>query len=247
VAWIRLDLGGTRVLFTDRTGGVSDPPFHSANLGYGRGDDPTRVLENRRRAGAALGGRAADPGAWATLHQVHGSRVVVPKSPVARPATAVADPEGDAAASADSGAVLAVLTADCGPVALVAGGAAAAVHAGWRGVGAGVLEAAVDTVRRLSGETPRAVLGPCVRPCCYEFGSADLEPLVSRLGAGIVGRTRTGATALDLSAAITTALTRAGVKDVADTGVCTACSPDHFSHRRDGRGGLQALIVARPE
>ena len=67
--------GGAEILFGDRTGGVSAPPFDTANAGYSRGDDPAAVAENRRRIGAALGGPAADPEAWSCLHQVHGAEV----------------------------------------------------------------------------------------------------------------------------------------------------------------------------
>ncbi|HEY3239044.1 MAG TPA: laccase domain-containing protein, partial [Acidimicrobiia bacterium] len=72
-----MSLPGAEILFSDRTGGVSAPPFDSANAGYGRGDDPAAVAENRRRIGAGLGGRATDPEAWTCLHQVHGAAVFV--------------------------------------------------------------------------------------------------------------------------------------------------------------------------
>jgi polyphenol oxidase len=146
LAWIRLGLPGAEILFSDRTGGVSAPPFDTANAGYARGDDPANVDENRGRIGAALGGPGSDPAEWVCLHQVHGARVYpadlylpgTPRTPggptAGRPA-----PEADAAVSAESDAVLSVLTADCAPVALVAPGVVGAVHAGWRGVMAGVL------------------------------------------------------------------------------------------------------------
>jgi YfiH family protein len=237
MGWIRLELGPAVALWTDRTGGVSEGRFATANTGYGRGDDPGAVDENRRRIGAALGGRAADPATWSCLHQVHGGDVAVAgRAPAAMPLA-------DAAVSTTSGAVLAVLTADCGPVALLSPGGAGAVHAGWRGVGAGVVEAAVQRLEELAGGPVGAVIGPCIRPCCYEFGEHDLHPLVRRLGAEVAGRTRHGTLALDLPRAITLALERAGVEEVTDLGVCTACSAEHFSHRRDGLGGLQALLV----
>ena len=238
MAWIQLVLGRARVQWSDRTGGVSPPPFDTANAGFGRGDDPDRVAENRRRIGAAVGGPAADPARWTCLHQVHGADVVVSGE---HPPGAV--PPGDAAVTAEPGDVLAILTADCGPVALVAPGATGAVHAGWRGVAAGVLEAAAARVEALGGGPVRALLGPCIRPCCYEFSPEDLEMLTARLGAGVAARTSSGRPALDLPGAITTALHRAGVRDVEDSGVCTACSADYFSYRRDGRTGLQAMLV----
>jgi polyphenol oxidase len=146
--------------------------------------------------------------------------------------------------SSDSDAVLAILTADCGPVALVAPGVVAAVHAGWRGLAAGVIEAAVAEVRERSSGPVRAVVGPCIHPECYEFSPADLQPVVDRLGPEVAGTTAGGRPALDVPLAIRLALAGAGVDDVTDVDVCTACSPDHFSYRRDGRTGLQAMLVA---
>ncbi len=239
--WIRLDLACAEILFSDRTGGVSAPPFDTANAGYSRGDDAALVDENRRRIGAGL--RApADPTEWISLHQVHGATVYpadVVGTTGGRPA-----PQADASVSAEPSAVLSVLTADCGPVALVAPGVVAAVHAGWRGVAAGVLEAAVAEVRQRSSGPVRAVLGPCIHPECYEFSAADLDPIAGRLGPGVIGKTAGGQPALDLPRAVHLALAGVGVTDVTDVDVCTACSGDHFSHRRDGRTGLQTMLVA---
>ncbi len=246
MAWIRLDLAGAEILFSDRTGGVSAPPFDTANAGYGRGDDPAQVDENRARIGAGLGGRAADTNKWIALHQVHGAAVYPAESGTTAGADAPRSsaPKADAAVSAEPGAVLSVLTADCAPVALVAPGVVAAVHAGWRGIAAGVLEAAVAEVRRRSEGPVRAVLGPCIHPECYEFSPADLEPIARRLGAEVAGVTAAGRPALDVPGAVRSALAGVGVADLTDVGVCTACSADHFSHRRDGLTGLQTMLVA---
>ena len=246
MAWIRLDLPGAEILFSDRTGGVSAPPFDTANAGYTRGDDPANVDENRGRIGAALGGPGSDPVEWISLHQVHGARVY--PADIAGPTAGRPAPEADAAVSAESDAVLSVLTADCAPVALVAPGVIGAVHAGWRGVLAGVLEAAVAEIRQRSAGPITAVIGPCIHPECYEFSAADLEPIAARLGPEVAGQTADGQMALDLQVAVALALTEVGVTDITDVGVCTACSADHFSHRRDGRlhgvTGLQAMLVA---
>ena len=238
-AWARLSLSGAEILFSDRTGGVSAPPFDTANAGYGRGDDPAAVAENRRRIGAGLGGRAADPETWTCLHQVHGAGV---HEAGTHPPDRL--PQADASVSTEGHAVLAILTADCAPVALVGPGVVGAVHAGWRGLAAGVVEAAVGRVEALGGEAPVAVLGPCIHPCCYEFSPADLELVARRLGPAVESRTSTGGLALDVPAAVRIALSRAGVVAVTDLGICTGCSPRHFSHRRDGRTGLQAMLVA---
>src|SRR5205823_3347186 len=105
-------------------------------------------------------------------------------------------------------------------------GVVAAVHAGWRGLAAGVLEAAVGEVRQRTSGPVRAVLGPCIHPECYEFSPADLEPIAARLGPGVVGKTSRGEPALDVPRAVRLALAGAGVTDVTDVEVCTACSPD---------------------
>jgi YfiH family protein len=251
LSWIRLDLPGAEILFSDRTGGVSAPPFDTANAGYSRGDDPANVDENRGRIGAALGGPGSDPADWISLHQVHGADVHPADlaGMTCRGASGAPAPKADAAVSAAPGAVLSVLTADCGPVALVAPGVVAAVHAGWRGIAAGVLEAAVKEVRRRSSGPIQAVLGPCIHPECYEFSAADLDPLVARLGPEVAGKTASGGLAFDLPKAVQLSLAGAGVTDITDVDVCTACSADHFSHRRDSRHqgttGLQTMLVAR--
>jgi purine-nucleoside/S-methyl-5'-thioadenosine phosphorylase / adenosine deaminase len=91
----------------------------------------------------------------------------------------------------------------------------------------------------------RAVVGPCISPEHYEFGADELEQVTRSLGPAVAGRTETGAPALDLRAGVGVALESAGVDVHADVDVCTYASEDHFSHRRDGVTGRQALIVTR--
>jgi hypothetical protein len=229
-------IGPARAVWTDRHGGVSAPPFDTANLATRGGDEPAAAEENRRRLADALG--LGSPVGWWWLHQVHGRRVVRADGP---PPTA--PPEADAIVSTHAGLALVVLTADCAPIALASDTAVGAVHAGWPGLLAGVVEAAVDELRAIGSGPVRAVLGPCVHPGRYEFGAADLERMVDRLGPGVASRTDEGAPALDVPAAVRVALERAGVNDVDDVDVCTSASPDHFSHRRDGETGRQGLVV----
>ena len=77
----------------------------------------------------------------------------------------------------------------------------------------------------------------------YEFGRADLDRVVARLGAGVEARTADGRPALDVPAAVRAALRGAASTTLDDVGVCTAASPDHFSYRRDGATGRQALVA----
>lgn len=175
---------------------------------------------------------------WTWLRQVHGSGVVVVERPGEH-----AGRTADAAVTAVPGAAVAVQVADCAPVALVGPAGVGAVHAGWRGVVAGVLDAAVERVRRLAPGPVRAMVGPCIRPCCYEFGTDDLDVVAAVLGDGVRARTSVGRPALDLPGTVRRSLAAAGVVDVIDEGVCTACSPRHWSHRANRDRHRQALVV----
>jgi len=236
---IRLDAPGARVVFTDRRGGASAPPYDSLNLGDHVGDDPSVVAANRARVAAALPDAPDDARRWVWLRQVHGCGVVTVD------AAPDAPPEADAAVTTATGLPLVVLTADCAPVALASPGGVAVVHAGWPGLEQGVLGAAVDALRAVAPGPVTAWLGPCVHPARYEFGADLLERLVARLGPEVAATTSTGAPALDIPAAVRISLARAGVDDLVDVGVCTSASTDHFSHRRDGVTGRQAVVVVR--
>ena len=218
--------GVANVVFTSRADG---------DLGHG-GDYVHAVrsdVETRRRAVVDL------PLTW--LRQVHGDRVVA----VSEPGGACGE-RADAAITDQPGCALAILTADCAPVALVAPeGVIAAVHAGWRGLTAGVLERTVEAMRARGASDIRAQLGPCIHSECYEFGAADLDRVAQRLGDGVRATTPLGAPALDVPAAVRAALERTGVDEVDDVGVCTACSPAHFSHRARRELARQALVVWR--
>jgi polyphenol oxidase len=238
LGFIELYIDGARIAFTDRNGGVSEPPYDTANLGLATGDDPTAVAENRRRVAHALGGDAGDPGRWAWARQVHGGDAVEPAGPGRAG-------DADALVTTVPGLPLLVLVADCAPVALVAGDAIAAVHVGWRGLLAGVVPAAVELVRRRGQGPVRAVVGPCISAKHYEFGARELDQLTRRLGPAISGRTANGAAALDLRAGVRAALDDAGVVEHIDVEICTYASDAHFSHRRDGVTGRQGLLVTR--
>lgn len=176
---------------------------------------------------------------WTWLHQVHGARVVTVPVPGAE-----AGAEADAVVTAVPGAVLAVHTADCAPVVLVSDGAVGVVHAGWRGLVAGVLPAAVAAMRAFGAGAVRALLGPCVHPCCYEFGRDRLAEVAAATGGAVEAATSDGALALDLPAAVAAALAGVGVTVDSDASVCTACSADrHWSHRARGEPERQAALA----
>jgi hypothetical protein len=168
---------------------------------------------------------------WATVSQVHGRTVVVADRPGHLG-------EADAIVTATPGVPIAVRVADCAPVALVADGVVGVVHAGWRGILAGVIPAAMDVMRSLGATEITAVLGPCIHAECYEFDGPELDQLAARLGDTVRGTTSWGTPALDVPAAV-----RAQLPDVVDRSVCTACSADHWSHRARGDVERQAVVA----
>jgi YfiH family protein len=225
---IRWDAGGPYVVaFTTREGGVSDGPFASLNLG-GRRDRAAAVAENRRRACAELG---LDVSLLAWNRQRHTARVHH-----ARPGGQGTD--GDGLWSDEPGVALLATSADCVPIAIVATNgprpSLAVVHAGWRGLAAGVVDAAVAA---LGARARSAVIGPAIGPCCYEVG-----PEVSDRFDADLTRDRM----LDLWSAAERALRRAGVAAVDRLDLCTRCHEElFFSHRRDGAvHGVQGVIGA---
>jgi YfiH family protein len=231
-------LGPGRVWCTDRRGGVSAAPYDTLNVGDHVGDDPDAVAANRARVAGAAG--LAEATRWVWLDQVHGVHVHVATEPTPVP------PQADAAVTSTRGLPLAVLTADCAPIALACDDAVGVAHAGHRGLEHGVIEATVAALRAIGTGTVRAYLGPCIRPAHYEFGPADLARLVARFGPRVEGRTRDGLPAFDVPAAVRAALADCGVDDLDDGGICTAESDEHFSYRRDGVTGRQVTIAMLP-
>ena len=158
-----------RAVTTTRSGGVSTGPYRSMNPADHVGDDPAAVRANRARLTDVLG----LPGEPAWLRQVHGTRVV------AAGATA-AGSEADASWSDRPGVVCAVLTADCLPVLLGdrQGRRVAAIHAGWRGLAAGVIEATVAALAPAGGEL-LAWLGPAIGAGAFTVGEEVREAFVA--------------------------------------------------------------------
>lgn len=178
---------------------------------------------------------------WRWVHQVHGSEVVL-----AGPGMASGE-DADALVAKDADVALAVFSADCATVALASPeGVMGAVHAGWKGVLAGVVGRAVEAVFALGASAVYAGLGPCIRAECYEFGPADLDKVAAAIGPEVRAVTRWGTPALDLPAAVGSALAASGAELVAADGTCTGCSPDHYSYRASAAVERQALVVWRP-
>jgi polyphenol oxidase len=204
-----------------------------------RGDGDLRIDGDPAELAARR--QSVAPGEWTWLHQVHGARVVEVTAPGDH-----AGAEADAAVTATPGAVLAVHTADCAPVLLESADATvvAAVHAGWRGLVAGVLEQAVASMERLGATDIHAQVGPHIRGRCYEFGTDELDLVADRYGDDVRTTTGWGTPALDVTAAVQSALDAVGV-DVSDRGGCTACEPHRlWSHRARGDRARMAATIA---
>jgi YfiH family protein len=178
---------------------------------------------------------------WAWVRQVHGARVLAVD---AGSLAAVCGSEADALVTADPAIALSVRVADCAPVALLsAEGPVGVVHAGWRGLAAGVVEEAAGALRRLGAVDVTARIGPCIEGPCYEFGP-EREVLAERYGPVVRCMTRWDTPGLDLAAAVRAACGRAGIEVVGPPPACTACAADtYWSHRARGETGRQAMVV----
>ncbi len=243
---------GVGAAMSTRAGGVSSGAYASLNLGVAVGDDAAAVAANRARFSAALGAQPV----W--LRQVHGVKVLRLH---AGGDTTPAEP-ADAAWTTDLGVACTVQAADCLPVllALRDGSAVAAAHAGWRGLSAGVLEAAVAALctsagagRRVAPAEVLAWLGPCIGPREFEVGAEVLQAFGEDPAAPdarrFVFRARPDGAArwlANLPRLAHERLAAAGVRQVSDAAACTVEQASaFFSFRRDGVTGRMAAAVWR--
>ncbi len=183
LTWPALEASGADAVVTARSGGVSSGPYATLNLSLTVGDDPSCVLENRRRLAAAFGTSLDD---FVFARQVHGPGVRVVGEADRGSGTVSLDDaiaDADALVTASPGVVLAILTADCVPIVLhdPVAGVLACVHAGWRGTVAGVTAAAVAAMQGL-GSRPSDVIagiGPAIAADRYQVGP-DVHQAVTR-------------------------------------------------------------------
>jgi hypothetical protein len=242
VAWAKPDWPApqrVRALYTQRHGaGVSLPPFDHFNLGARCGDDAAAVAANRQLL--FQGAKLPQPPRW--LNQVHGTTVHRFDATVIE-----GEVEADAAVTSTPNCVLAVLTADCLPLLLCAedGSEVAAVHAGWRGLCAGVIEASIVAMRA----SPARILvwlGPAAGPQAYEVGEEVRSAFLTRdaHAAQAFRSTRPGHWRCDLYALARQRLGALGVVQTFGGDSCTISDPQrYFSHRRDARTGRMASLI----
>jgi YfiH family protein len=221
----RIDFESVSVAFTDRRGGVSQPPFDSLNLGPYTRDEPDNVARNIEIVRGKLG---LSDLVWA--RQVHGTKVL--------DADGSWQPQmndGDGLYTTTLGQGVMVSVADCVPVALAGRARAMMLHCGWRGLAGGIVESAVAL---FGDERPEAALGPCIGGRVYEVGNEVVEAI----GPAAADHYVDGV--LDLHGVARTKLRAAGVDRVESVDVCTQLNPELlFSHRRDGETGRQAGIA----
>jgi hypothetical protein len=222
-----------RHAFFTREGGVSEGLYTSLNGGLGSGDDPARVVENRRRMMQQF---AFPEEALVSLYQIHSPEVIA----VERPWPRLERPRGDAMVTRVPGVALGVATADCGPVLFADpfGGVVGAAHAGWRGTLAGVLEATIEAMERLGADRSRivAVLGPTISQAAYEVGPEfvtqfrDADPASDGF---FRSGERGGHAFFDLPGYIGARLEAANIGEHETLGHCTYTEENHFfSYRR---------------
>ena len=202
---------------------------------------------------AAVASAAGSPRPLATLRQVHGRvvRFIEPGDPVA---TGDARPHGDAILTARRDLALGVATADCVPILLAdeTGRFIGAVHAGWRGTVASILQASLEALRSRGAdlERIRVGMGPCIGPCCFEVGDEVIEAILRALpgGACAVAPSPGARAKIDLALLNRRQALLAGVpeKNIAAASLCTVCRGDLLeSYRKSGgRPGRMIAFVA---
>ena len=230
---------GVRTWQTTRAAGVSSGPYSSMNLALHVGDDLQAVAANR----ALLRSSVGLPGEPCWLEQVHGCRILNLDHGETGPA--------DGAVTSKTGKVLVVMTADCLPVLLAAKGGqlVGVIHAGWRGLASGVIEAAVNAFGCEPAEI-LAWLGPAIGPDAFEIGDEVREAFISadQESASAFASNARGRWQADLYGLARRALSQVGVRNIFGQASCTLSDPErYFSHRREAPCGRMASLIWREE
>lgn len=247
-----LDRHGFRHGFSLRTGGASAPPFDTLNLGRAVGDDPGSVAENHRRFAEAVG---YGPERLFEVSQVHGPKVRV-VTPDDVPDTVRCEQADALVAAADAlDVAVGVRVADCIPLLLAdpVRGAVAAVHAGWRGTVARVVDRAIDALERDCGVRAGdllAAVGPHIRVAAFEVGEDVAAEIAGQAhGEDVVRTGRDARPHVNLAHVVRAQLRARGLvgERIDDVGGCTMAEPERFfSYRRDGKRSGRHLAVIVP-
>lgn len=245
-------LGTVRHGFSTRQGGVSTGHLASLNLGVTRGDSPENVAENYRRFCGAIG---ADPARSVLSSQVHETTVrLCTEADAGKGLLHTRDYNADALITNIPDLPIAVFSADCGILLLrdPVHNAVGAIHAGWRGCAAGIVEKTVQAMTHHFSTDPGqllAAIGPCIGPCCFETDGDVPAAMEAALGSDAAPYLRKNGQKwhVDLGGLNRQWLLRTSVPaDRIDLcGICTACHPELFwSHRKMGEArGLQAAMI----
>lgn len=247
-----LEAIGVRHAFSTRIGGISPPPFDSLNMGNPNGcavqDEYERIWANYARLLSCIGCPTEPP---MRVHQMHGNEVA--EVQIGR--SFDTECKADALVSGDCRRVISVRTADCVPILLSSGDGrvVAAVHAGWRGIVAGIIPATVKRLTALTDQPAvslRAAVGPCIGMNAFEVGPEVLAEFEKIFGPRAPVKSVAGKKGnVDLGRAARIQLLDGGLDErhVDSTDRCTVTHRDEFfSHRRDHgvTGRMAALIVA---
>ncbi len=221
---------------TTRQGGVSQPPFDALNLGMHVGDDPVQVKQNREWLTQQLA-LPSDP-IW--LNQIHGIHALCLDHDVS-------ERDADASFSFQAERVCIVMTADCLPVLLCdrKGSCVAAVHAGWRGLCNGIIEATLEKLA-LRSEDVLAWLGPAIGPTAFEVGEEVKDAFVQEYkeDSTAFSPQADGKWTANLYQLAEQRLRRTGVSAIYGGEYCTYNEPERFfSYRREGQTGRLASFI----
>jgi polyphenol oxidase len=234
------DLSGVQHRFFTRKGGVSAGLYTSLNCGYGSGDSPDNVRENRRRVAGLFGLGEPD---LLTLHQIHSAEVLT----VAQDRwTSPGAPRADGLVTDRPGVVLGVMAADCAPVLLADGEARVigAAHAGWKGALTGVVEATIAAMEKLGARRERlkVVIGPCIGRDSYEVGPEFPAPFLAQDEANrffFKTSPRAGHFIFDLAGYLVHRIGQVGATATATRHDTLSATEDFFSYRRNTLDGIR--------
>jgi YfiH family protein len=250
LTWPVFDTFALDAVVTTRHGGVSAGAYGELNLSLMVGDDPDHVLENRRRAAAALDTPLAD---FVFAAQVHGNVAqVVGAADRGRGTVTAADavPGADVLVTVDPGTVLAVLAADCVPIVLYdpVAHVLACAHAGWRGTVARAAAAAVSAMESLGAHPADIVagVGPAVAAARYQVGAQVAEAATATFGdqaSAVLEAAGPGRWRFDLWTANRLVLRAAGVPDAQIHTTDVPTGGQFFSHRAEQPCGRFAAIA----